>query len=328
MALRIIRKSASQSQVELIRGKSEQAPAASLLIYIDSEAQLQAAKSLLAAQWIQDDVECLLMKSSALDEPLRPHFNAQGQTIKLLNEPRDASWSLRLRTLIQEASAECCLFLPHLPASVDLMEVLKTLASALPTDPNLALLGPALVHDGQVLAAGQDLAVNFARHQLLTEDSAYSLEFDQQRLFYFYQGLPLALWQRLAGERLLSAAGVPLNVAAIRRSAYLSLAWQDQDFELPWLAQELSFALRQAQYTLAISGLTLNLSDSEAETLKSSVAPQNLMDTWQPLRKNTLYPLYLQHGLIPQGQDFALPLQPKPKSDPVAAYIAERSSQA
>lgn len=328
MALRIIRKSASQSQVELIRGKAEHSPVASLLLYIDSEAQLEAAKNLLAAQWIQDDVECLLMKSSALSESLRSHFNAQGQTIKLLNEPKDASWSLRLRTLIQEASAECCLFLPLLPASVDLLTVLKALAAALPADPNLALLGPALVHDGQVLAAGQDLAINFARHQLLAEDSAYTLDFDPQRLFYFYQGLPLALWQRLAGEGLLPAAGVPLNVVAIRRSAYLSLDWQDQDFELPWLSQALAFALRQAQYTLAVSALTLNLSASETEALKPSAAPQALLDTWQPLRKNTLYPLYLQHGLKQQGQDFVLPPAAPASHDPVAAYITERSSQA
>jgi len=324
MALRIIRKSSSQSQVELIRGKSEAKPLCSLLCFLDNAEQVAAAKQLVdQSEWIQNHVQCLFMKSQALSEPLRPHFAPMEQTTKLLSEPKDASWSLRLRTLMQEASSEHCLFLAVLPES-DVLPVLRRLEQALREDPSLGLVAPALGTETEVLAAGQDLPHDVAQHSLRWADGSQTLDLKNDQLAYLYQGLSLKQWQTLASGPL-QVAGAPLLVAGLRREAYFSLNWSDQPYTLPWLAQDLAFGLRQQQYRLAVVPEIQPLTASEQVLLEPGEASAALLETWLPVRKNTFFPLYLKHGWLAQGSVFLWAEQPQLSL--AQSYLATKVAQ-
>lgn len=70
MALRIIRKSSSQSQVEVIRGTAAEAqPALTLLCQIQNAPELAAFKALIAeSEWLRDHAEWVIMKGPELEE--------------------------------------------------------------------------------------------------------------------------------------------------------------------------------------------------------------------------------------------------------------------
>lgn len=324
MALRIIRKSSSQSQVELIRGSSDEKPEISLLCFFDTEAQLKAVQQLIQnSEWIQQKVQCVLMKGQALESQVRTYFSPLQHTIKLLNEPKDASWSLRLRTLIQEASSEICLFLPFVPEA-DPLACLQAMADAMAADPNLAMVAPALSDGDKILAAGQDFPAALPAHRLDFGGQTKDYEFKAKQIFYLYQDLPLSLWTELAKVPL-QVSGLPLVVSALRREAYLSLAWTDQDWNLPWLAQGLSLALRQQQYLLQVLPQTLPLNAKEALHLESLEPPAAFKEIWSARLRNLVFNLYRSHGLQQEGLVFS---QSKvaPRSR-IESYYAEKVAQ-
>ncbi|HEY9841224.1 MAG: hypothetical protein ACAI44_25410 [Candidatus Sericytochromatia bacterium] len=306
MALRIIRKSSSQSQVELIKGSGEGKPAFSLIVFIDSAASFEAFKVLLADPALQQ-AEVLVYKCHSYSEQIRSQLPALQQTTKLINESKPASWSLRLRTGIQEASSDICLCLPFLPEA-SILPLLSELVGALQQDPSLGMAGPALVDQaGAVIAAGQDVAASLPAHVLAFDGQQQ--EYPPAPLLYLYAGLPLGLWQKLATAPL-QMPGVPLPLAAIRREAYLSLSWADQEWSMPWLAQDLALGLRQKQYRLAVVPGSLSLSPAEAAWLETEAMPEGFAEKWQPVLRQVVFELYRNHGWQQAGTRFHDPVAP------------------
>lgn len=295
MALRIIRKSSSQSQVELIRGESDKTAEASLLFFLESDEQLALAQSMIKeSEWIQTKVQCLFMKGQQLNASLRSSFSPMGQTIKLLNEPPNASWSLRLRTLVQEADNDICLFMPFIPET-DPTDALPALISSFSADPAVGMAGFTLSDGQNVLAAGQDYPSSLATHSLELDGEQWHYEFDSEKLFYLYSSLPLGVWQRLGPNPFL-VSGIPLPVSALSKAAYLSLNWSDQPWSLPWLAQEIALGLRQKQYRLQILPQTINLSASESSWLDGASPPEGFKEKFAPGLRQLIFSLYQSHG--------------------------------
>lgn len=295
MALRIIRKSSSQSQVELIKGASDLKPSVSLMLWVDSAESLAASLDMIQDQWIQENAEVLIYKSEGFSEQIRSQLPAFNLTAKLINESKASTWSSRLRTLIQESSTDYCLFVPFV--TPDLALTLQAMYQALKQDASLAMVAPALLsQQTQVLiAAGQDTSFGLKPHQLNINDQSYSFEPAASSLFYLYQGLKLNDWRQLCPQKV-QVTAVPLAVSAMRREAYLSVNWADHDWSPAWLAQDLALSLRQKQYRLAVLPHTLSLNSSQLAWLEVGEVPSKFIEKWQPLLRPVIFELYRQHG--------------------------------
>ncbi len=309
MALRIIRKSASQSQVELIKGNGEGTPNYSLLCYLSTPDDLEQLKQLLQNESIQADAECLIMKSPEFNQDLRASLSATRHTIKLLSDPKDALWTLRLRTLIQEAQTDICLFMPLISASEKLPQLITTLVQLMQAQPQLGMVGPTLSQNDKVWAVGQDLSHDPIKHQLIVDQTNHEFCPEDQMLFYLYQGLNLADLP----EGTKQVSGVPLPFSAIRRSAYQSLVWNKEDWNLAWLAQDLAFGLRQKQYQMAIVSSPFPAEPRLQELLTPTEAPENFLEKWKPAFRWPLFALYAQHGWQENApHQFSAPPHPRP----------------
>lgn len=308
MALRIIRKSSSQSQVELIKGSADSKPAYSLLACVASSEELEALKQLLSEAQIQAEAEVLIYRAHGFETQLRGELPPLQHTAKLINESKPSSWSLRLRTLIQESGSEIGVFLPFVPAGA--AALLPQLVTALRADASLGLAAPALAANGALLAAGQETALGLPAHSLNQGETHQAYAPEQDGLFYLYRGLPLALWQQLASAPL-QVSGAPLPLAAIRREAYLALAWADQDWNPAWLAQDLALGLRQKQYRLTLLPACLSLNEAEAAWLEAGAMPEGFKEKWQALLRQVVYTLYRHHGWRQRGDSFS-DLSPPP----------------
>ncbi|MGV3526582.1 MAG: hypothetical protein ACO1RX_20360 [Candidatus Sericytochromatia bacterium] len=294
MALRIIRKSASQSQVELIKGQSEGRPALSLLCCFDSPESLAAVQALVQQPWIQEHAECVLLKAHGYSENVRSQFSAQAHAIKLLTEPAEASWSLRLRNLVQEASSEIVVFVPQ-TLTGDVVPLIQKLVSHLHNDPIAGMAAPALAHNEHLLAAGHDTGHGLPAHTLAIGEQSWEYAPAAKALFYLYRDLPLNHWQQLAPVPL-QVPALPLQLVALRREAYLSLAWANQDFDLPWLGQDLAQGLRQKQYRLLVIPETLALTEAEAQGLQATDMPEAFREKWGSVLRDVSLGLYRHHG--------------------------------
>lgn len=325
MALRIIRKSSAQSQVELIRGNSDEKAEASLLFFLETEEQVKLAQDMIQkSEWIQTYVQCLFMKGEKLNLQLRTSFSSMGQTIKLLNEPKEASWSLRLRTLIQEADCDICVFLPFVPQA-DLSEMLSRLVSYMSDDPTLGMLAPSLSNGEQILAAGQACPAEMPLHHLELANESFEYSFEAASLFYLYHNMPLTAWLQFAHEPL-QVSGLPLLMSALRKEAYLSLPWADKPWNLPWLAEEVSLALKQQQYRLQVLPQSIALNRSEAFWLDGGSMPETFKDKWGKEFDSHVFKLYHHHGWQQRGMTFC-PAERTPQ-ETVASYYAEKVAKA
>lgn len=321
MALRIIRKSSSQSQVELIKGSTEAKPAFSLAVFLDSAAEFESFKALLETPLLQT-AELLIYKTQAFEQSapgqsLRNQLPAMPQTAKLINESKAASWSLRLRTVVQEASSEFCAFMPFAPDAASL-EKIPALLAALRQDPGIGLIGPALTRNQVLLAAGQDVPVGLPSHTLAFE--GFEQHYHPEHLFALYRALPASLWQVVAGSEAVQVPGVPLALAVLRREAYLSLSWADQDWELPWLAQDLALGLRQKQYKLAIGPEIYELDEAREAWLTAGPMPESFREKWQPVLRQVIFEVYRHHGWKQSGDRFSGPIAPSR----IQAYLAQK----
>lgn len=320
MALRIIRKSSSQSQVELIKGSTEAKPLFSLALFFSTPAELEAVKA-LTSHPILASAELLLYRTQAYEEAapgqaVRSQLPAMTQTAKLINESKTASWSLRFRTIVQEASSPYCLFAPFVPETSQL-EKIPGLIQVLQQDPAVGLAGPALATETVLLAAGQEVAHRLPPHTIAYD--SFEQNYSPEQIFYLYRALPLSLWKQLAPETV-QVPGVPLALAAIRREAYLSLAWTDQDWSLPWLAADLALGLRQKQYRLALGAQVLTLDGGQQEWLEAGPMPASFQEKWQQSLRPVLYEIYRQHGWKQVGNRFQEPLSPSR----IQAYLAQK----
>lgn len=306
MALRIIRKSSSQSQVELVKGSAAGKPLFSLLAIIDSPLSFEALKNLLAHEALQE-AEVLIYKTHDYADQIRSQLPSLAHTAKLINESKPGSASLQLRTLIQESTTDYGLFVPFVPAA-DPMPALLAALEALRQDPSLGLAAPAFVDsDGvKLLAAGQDVAASLGEHQLVFNGKDQTYTPEDRALFYLYQDLPAALWQQLATSPL-QVSGAPLPLAAIRREAYLALTWADQDWNWAWLAQDLALGLRQKQYRLALVPALQALGSEENAVLDAGDMPASFQEKWQSQLRQIVFTLYRHHGWKQAGTCFSGP---------------------
>lgn len=292
MALRIIRKSASQSQVELIKGIGEGAPKYSLLCYLSTPSDLEQLKQLLQDDSIQQEAEYLIMKSPDLEIDLRTSISAGKYTIKLVSDPKDALWTLRLRSLIQEAQTDICLFLPLITDAKALAKTISAQVQVMQAQPQLGMIGVTFSQATQIWAAGQDFSHDPIKHQLIIDQTRHEFCPPDQAIFYLYRGLHLSDLP----DQIRQVSGVPLPFSAIRRSAYQSLVWDKADWNLSWLAQDLAFGLRQKQYQLAIVPTSLNVDTRLQNLLEQESAPESFLEKWKTNFRFPIFALYQQHG--------------------------------
>ncbi len=327
MALRIIRKSSSQSQVELVKGSAEGKPSFSLLAIVESALAFEALKNLLAHEFFQQ-AEVLIYKAHDYADQIRSQLPALAHTAKLINESKPGSHSLRLRTLIQESATDYGLFLPFVPAS-DPVPALQAALSALQQDASLGLAAPAFVDaEGQtLLAAGQDVAASLSEHQLVYNGSEQTYKPEDRELFYFYRDLPELIWSQLAPGPL-QVSGAALPFAAIRREAYLALTWADQDWNWPWLAQDLAMGLRQKQYRMALVPALQPLGTEEQAVLKAEEMPASFQEKWQTQLRQIVFTLYRHHGWKQAGTCFSAPQGnfdgPPAQAERIRKYLVQK----
>lgn len=305
MALRIIRKSASQNQVELIKGTGDEAPQISLLFFIEKTDDLKSLSTFFEDNaWIQNKAQCLIMKSHAIEGSIRSFFTPLNHTIKLLNEPKSPTWSLRLRTFMQEAQADVCVFLPTLETDVDLSALCEHYLHHMRMNKSLALLSPTLVDEAgaAIFAMGQAIVPEVPEYAL--KIGAQTLEpSTESGLQYLYQGLALNEHKALKLIHPFSVEAAPLPLCALRREAYLSLPWKNQEWDLPWLAQEIAQGFQAAQYRMGVAPVLVKGSQTLREALRLTERPSDFPEVANP-ESGQLFKLYTSHGFIQQGTQF------------------------
>lgn len=310
MALRIIRKSASQNQVEIIKGTREDTPQISLLFFVENAAQRDALSAFIQEQpWIQEQAQCLIMKAHTLKESLRTHFTALNHTLKLLNEPKQHSWSARLQAFLSEAEADWSVFIPQLAPEVDLEALCQAYLQWIPHHTNTALLAPPLYHEGNVFAAGQMLSdTSVPPHSLHIDSDTLHVE-PEKTLHYFYQGLSSKAFEPFSEDKFLQSEATPLPFCAIQREAYLeaaeTLKGNSNTWDLPWLAQALAQQLGILQYRVGVIPHPLSLQEDTLALLTPSALPESFPTPYQGTEHSTCFTLYKRHGLQQKGTRFA-----------------------
>jgi hypothetical protein len=305
MALRIIRKSASQNQVELIKGTGDETPQISLLFFIEKADDLKRLNTFLEDNaWIQNKAQCLIMKSHAIEGSIRSFFTPLYHTIKLLNEPKSPTWSLRLRTFMQEAQADTCVFLPTLETDIDLSALCEHYLHHMHENPNTALLSPGVVdEDGTTLfAMGQAITPELPEYTL--QIGAQTLVPDANPgLHYLYQGLTVNAYKALKLNHVFAVEAAPLPLCGLNRKAYLSLPWKNQEWDLPWLAQEMAQIYQSLQYRMGVAPILIKSSENLREALCLTDRPEGFPDGSNP-ESGQLFKLYASHGFTQKGTHF------------------------
>lgn len=327
MALRIIRKSSSQSHVELIRGTAtESKPQLSLLCHVQTLEELEAFKALIQADsWIREQAELIVMKGAKLQEALRPHFQPQNHSIKLMNTPEKSSLSRSLRTLVQEASADYCWFLPWAPDASQCSWLAEALDFLL-NNPNHAAAGPVLIRKQQVLIAGQCLALNLPAHRLTWGGISYEMPAAKRSSCCLGHAVGVEHWRQLeAGYQHVPA--LPLSLLLFSRSAYLGLSWEDTAWDQDWLAQDICIGLHQQQYWVHLLPFEVEVPERipDAALFTQSAMPELFEQRWRPVFREMLAEVYAQLGFTEQsgGKEYIFMAETKDRRDPVAAYLAE-----
>jgi len=229
-----------------------------------------------------------------------------------------------LRTLMQEAECDICLFMPFVPQA-DLSEILPLMVSSMSSDPTLGMLAPCLRDETHILAAGQDCPSALQSHRLEQSGEAYDYEFSAESLFYLYQKMSLTAWQEFA-SRPLQVNGLPLLISALRKEAYLSLPWVDQPWSLAWLAEDISLALKQQQYRLQVLPQPVRLNRAEAFWLDGGKIPEGFKEKWTGEFKSQIFKLYHHHGWQQSGTVFNQIEQAPQES--IESYYAEKVAKA
>ncbi len=308
MALRIIRKSASQNQVEIIKGTRESTPLISLLFFVEDLAQRDALSAFIQEQtWIQEHAQCLIMKSHTLKDSMRSHFTALHHTLKLLNEPKQHTWSARLQAFMTESEADWSVFIPQLSTEIDIAELCRAYLTWIPRHPNTALLGPVLQDEKGIFAAGQMLSdTSVPPHSIRIEADTLHVE-PEKALYYFYRGISRGAFRSFAQDKFLQSEAVPLPFCALQRDAYLEATSSEdalQSWDLPWLAQALSQQFGLLQYRIGLIPHALTPARETLDLLESPTLPENFPTPYQGTEHNTCFTLYKRHGLQQKGIQF------------------------
>lgn len=326
MALRIIRKSASQSQVEIIKGTGETEPLISLLFFVEHQDQLSALNAHLEAHpWVQENAQCLIMKSKAIEGSIRSYFTPLHHTLKLINEPKSPTWSQRLRSLMQEAQTDWVVFVPQLEPEVDLSRLCQAYLAQSKNLPNTALMAPVLTHKNEIIAAGQMQNGTLSKHHLWFDQAMHTPN-HEEGLYYFYEHVPLKE-DKLPWKTPLLAQAVPLAFAALHREAYLKHTWKNQDWNLPWLAQELSQTLTTLQYRIAVIPVALQLSENTLSLLEKTPMPEGFTEQTHLPTQDLRFRLYRNHGFIQKGTQFVFaPTQPDQLAQSASTHYTRYTS--
>lgn len=305
MALRIIRKSASQNQMELIKGTGDESPQISLLFFIEKADDLKPLNTFFEDNaWIQNKAQCLIMKSHAIEGSIRSFFTPLNHTIKLLNEPKSPTWSLRLRSFMQEAQADVCVFLPTLETDVDLSALCEHYLHQMDRHKNVALLSPGFIaKDGKtVFAMGQAMSAEVPEYVLKIGNQTLTPE-AKAGLHYLYQGLTVNAYKALKLTHVFPVESAPLPLCALRRQAYLSLTWKNQEWDLPWLAQEIAQGFQGLQYRMGVAPTLVKSSKKLRAVLELTERPEGFPEFSNP-ESGQLFKLYMSHGFVQSGTQF------------------------
>ena len=308
MALRIIRKSASQSQVELVKGSGEgngdNSPLFSLMFFAKDEDHLQRIAAFIENNvLIQNKAQCIIMKASEIRGNVRGYFSPVFHTIKILNAPEDSAWSVRLHTLLKEAECDTCIFLPSLPDEADLLGLIEAQQKMMQNDPTLGILGSALCYKNKIVTLGQTWNKNMPEHTLHFGKNTHNLA-PEQGLVYMYEHMNTDVCKKLESAKILLAEAVALPFSAIRRSAYLNLSFEKDDWSLPWLAQDLGFAFQKQQYRVGVLPFAVVLDSNMAHPLQRSAPPEAFVKKHPQGGANYLSRLYKNHGFAQEGMAF------------------------
>jgi hypothetical protein len=324
MALRIIRKSSSQSHVEVIRGTaSGSQPELTVLCHIQSLTELEAFKVMISeSEWLQENAEWVVMKGPDLQEQLRPYFQPLNHSIKLMNTPDKASLNRCFRTLIQEATSEYCCYLPWAPAADQLLWLTDAVAF-LKSNPNHAAVSPVFCVGEKILAAGTCLVLEEPKHTLILAEHENEIAAIKQRVLGLGQGVAQTDWLTLLNGPV-SLPSLPLPLLLLRRNAYLGLSWEDSHWDADWLAQDICIGLRQQQYWLHLLPSVVVLPErlSPESVLSGSLMPETFSQRWRPVFREALFGIYGQLGFEEKPDRVFLHVA-LDSADPVAAYFAE-----
>lgn len=319
MALRIIRKSASQSHVELIKGTNENADRAklSLLVYLQSLEDLENFKSLLYIEnsWINTNCEVILMKSKAIDSSIRSELTPMPYTIKLLTEPETLSASKRLHILIQEAASEYCIYFSHAPKDFENIESIYQHFEASPT---AGAVGLSVTNGEQILCHGLSLVQQ--DYDLIFNQNTFKMTSSIGSPQALFAGLPVSLLQELGGK-VLNTTALPTNGLALRKSAYLKTKWEDQKWDENWAGFELCLKLHQAQYWVQTLPLSIQFPESSLWSSDSE-----FFEAWQQDLVDDHEEVYQQAGFKKMHSNAFEWVKNESEENQILAYLEQISS--
>jgi hypothetical protein len=322
MALRIIRKSSSQSHVEVIRGTHpERKPLLTLLCPTQDLTSVKALAQLCSENsWIQENAELIMLKSPALTEPLREHLDPLQHHLKLMSSTEKNSLSRNIRSMIQEASADYCLYLPCKPDAA--LDWLPQALAFLRENPNHAAAAPVLTQGENVLSAGQSLALDIPAHALRIGTTDIPMPAMRHRVWNIGKSIPVALWPQAPSPRPVPA--LPLAFMLFSRSAWLGLAWEDSAWDEDWIAQDVCLGLRQQQYWLHLLPYQVRIPETTAPEILSpgSVMPDLFMQRWRPIFRETLWTAYTETGFKDNDENLWAYHSEIQSADPVSAYFS------
>ncbi|PIQ24343.1 hypothetical protein COW36_24130 [bacterium (Candidatus Blackallbacteria) CG17_big_fil_post_rev_8_21_14_2_50_48_46] len=323
MALRIIRKSTSQSHVEIIRGTATDSKASfSVLCYLQKQEQLEAFKRLIyESKEISEHAEIIFMKSTEVQEALRPHFEALPHNIKLMSAPEKASLSRCLRTLVQEAGTDICWYLPWAPAPEELNWLPEAL-SFLKSNPNHAAAGPILYHQEKLISAGQSMVLDMPTHQLNLNQNSYTVNAGKEKIWNIGKDIARTDWQSLK-HGYAPVPALPLELLLFSRSTYLGLSWEDSNWAAEWVSQDICIGLHQQQYWVHLLPFYVQAPEPVLQDLltNSVSMPDTFAQRWRPVFRETLFDTYPVLGLK-ETSEKSFQAQPPQETDPVASYFA------
>lgn len=308
MALRIIRKSASQSHVEIIKGSATQAPRLSLTAYLStlSEAESMLKWRTSAPEWLRTECEWILMRGPELKEVPRPQLQPGEQSLKILSAGESKTPAKQLQTLIKEASSPFSLVMVQQPPPVGtwLENTLKHLES----HPDCGAAGPVLMAGQGISAAGWTPLDEAAQHTLIWDQQAYPAQV-QAGWHPLLQGLPFSVFKHLAPFRPVPA----LSEGCILRNAAV-LALEESCWEqLPdtALVRALCLELRKAQYWVHVVATLL---EAPAHSGPTSLPPLPLTGVYQDL------------GFVPTSPGTYAPSPSATSELEIEAYLAHKDA--
>lgn len=307
MALRIIRKSASQSHVEIIKGSATQAPRLTLTAYVStlSEAEHILNWRASAPNWLRSECEWILMRGPQLKDVPRPSLQPNEQSVKILSAGENNTPAKQLQIMLKEASSPFSLVMVHQPPALGTW--LDNTLKHLETQPDCGAAGPVLMGSAGISAAGwTPLGDGTPAHEVIWEQNTYPTQ-AEPGWHPLLQGLPVSVFQQLAPFRSVPALS---EGCILRNAAVLGLPESCWD-NLPdtALVRALCLDLRKAQYWVHVVATLL---EAPAHASPTTLPPLSLTSVYQAL------------GFVAVAPGTYAPAPSAPLEMEIEAYLAHK----